>query len=341
MTDNLNNKKSGEDKDLRRARDQFNSPKTQRALSEAIQATGATTHDEQRIITQLGKRLRDFKIGKMANFRPAAIAWVTRQGQLNVKLRELLQELRENGHIATMLFLRLSEFKGTDEELRGWVEETARREQEGVDALVVWIREHRRAVRRGIWRILRTCYDLGVTTGFDSTSEGRDSDNESEDDEPDTSEGTLDAEDSSGTPDSREPDPIVAELESQVWRKVAYDTNSILSSDRPVSEQLRKRGYWAARAWKKARVAEKEKHREDKYTIGLHGLERIVRDDEGDDMVGVIGDDVVDPNANLNPITFLERPWTRTDLERELRRAGPFRADDKYDMVRESGLTAA
>lgn len=293
----------GADKDLRRARDRFSSPKTQQALSEAIaEVPSATVFDTERIKDQLFRRLGEFKhIERFQDFRAAVVAWATGQARLTVKLREILRELFIHGHVVTMLFLRLPEFAGLDEEFRGWVEATAKREQEGIEALASWITQHRRAVRGGIWNVLGECMDLDLGEFIAEID--------------DTKHLVLD------------------ELESQVWREVVYSTDQILSSSEPISRQLWWKGYWAAMAWKKRRLDEKEKHAGEKYIIGLHGLERIIRSDDGDDEIGITGDDIIDPNGNLNPIVICECPWKQADLERELRRAGPFRADDVYETA--------
>lgn len=309
------NRRKGVAKQLRRARDRYGSEKTQTALSEAILAVpGVTIFDEKRILRQLGEHLREFKhIERFQDFRAQVIAWATRQANLTVKLREILREIGVTDHVTTMLFLRLPEFAGADEEFAAWVRTTAKREQEGVEALVSWINTHRRAVRRGIWKALRGCLDLGIPAEY--------SDNE--------------------------PDLIVNELETQVWRDVAYAVDKILSSNVAISLQLCLKGYWAAKAWKKQRLDEKKKHSDAKYIIGIDGLEKIVSDDNDEqDEVGVDVNDLIDPNANLNPIIIQRLPWTQADFDREVHRvlrvnrAGPFRADDVYEAA-EQRLVAA
>ena len=288
------------DKKLRLARDRFGSHRTQLALSDAILSVpDITIFDSGRIIVQLGERLNEFKhIEGFKQFRSEVCTWAKRQAHLIVKLREILQERSITGHIATLLFLRLPQFAGTDKEFHGWVLATAQREQEGVDALVIWITEYRKTVRSGIWEVLRDCFDLGVEPGFSSF----------------------------------EANPIIDELETQVWRQVAYSTDEILSSNEPTSRQLWWKGFWAAKAWKTKRLHEKQLA-DNKVVVGI---DTIIR---GEDKRGVAVEDIIDLDAVLNPIVIRDLPWTDADLERELRHAGPFRAND--GEVAEELLTAA
>ena len=50
--------------------------------------------------------------------------------------------------------------------------------------------------------------------------------------------------------------------------------------------------------------------------------------------------EMVDLGALQNPIIISEMKWTHTDFERELRRAGPFWANDIYEAVKSLPLAA-
>lgn len=153
-----------EDKNLRRARNQFDSPKTQRALRKAIlEVPGVTDEDTTRILSQLDERLSEFKqLGKMASFRPVVIDWVRRQAQLSVKLRELLQQ--SHCFNPTLLFGVLPTYDGevNVDSLRVWAESAKRREVEAIAEVPEWVPKFRRLVYKAIWSILGSCLDLGV-----------------------------------------------------------------------------------------------------------------------------------------------------------------------------------
>lgn len=271
-----------EDKALRLTRDRLgHSLKMHSALREAVlDNPGVTEFDLERIIAQLGERLDEFKHLRLFHeCRDAFVVWAVRQSQMTVQLRAILRGVRFDSHVVTMLFSRLPEFKGTDNEFPAWVVSTAERELAGVKALVDWIRGHRRVVRRGIRSVLRDCLDLGI--------------------------GEI----------------VFDELETEVWRGIAYNTAELFASKEPIRRQLWWKGHWAAMAWKERRIAEKQRL-DAKLTVDI---DTIVR---GEQHAGVAVEEVIDTDAIHNPIIIRELPWTDSDLERELRHAGPFRAND-------------
>jgi hypothetical protein len=324
MADELN-MKTGADKELRRARDLFNSNKTQTAINDAILAvTDVTVFDRGRIIGQVFDQLGNFKhIGKgivgVKRFRSDVTAWAVRQAQLAVALRRLLPELNiQSSHVVTMLFLRLPEFRGDVEDLLIWAAVVAQREQEGLEALSLWITDHRRAVHAGIRSVLRDCMDLGVND-FNPDHEG---------------ERPL-------------ANLLVQELETQVWREVAYESDKILSNpNKSIRDQLEDRGRWAAWAWKKNQLRQRDKQSQELF-IGLDGLETTIEDELGfKENVGVDVQGFMDPRADHNRHIVPgerkrlwngeyedERIWTMADVERDLRRAGPFQPNDVYVMA--------
>jgi hypothetical protein len=226
----LNKQRQGEDKDLRRARDQFNSPKTQRATSEAMLAVGATDHDVERILAQLRSRLHIFKrLGKMKLYRPAVIAWVTRQAHLNVALRELLQQ--PHSFNPTLLFTALPTYDGevSIDALRAWAESVMQTEAEAVASVGKWIERYRLAAYAGAWEILKGCPELGVG-GFDPVRV--------------FSDGTT----------SRLWHPIVEEIVAPVWLWMWENAFDLATSEVPIHIRIQGKAKRAALLWKFARI---------------------------------------------------------------------------------------
>jgi hypothetical protein len=226
----LNKKHQGADENLRRARDQFKSPKTQKLLSEAILATGATTHDKQRILDQLRKRLRDFKhLGKMASFRPAAIAWVTRQGQLNAALYDLLQTT--HNFDSDLLRQSLPTYDGPVdiESLRAWAHHIAQIEANAVASVPQWIEEYCRIVYHGAWSVLKSCSDLGVGS-FAPVRVYPD--------------GTT----------SRLWHPVIEEIAGPVWDWMWSNAFDLATSPVPIAIRLWRKARRQALAWRTSRI---------------------------------------------------------------------------------------
>ena len=333
-----NNRKEpkGADKDLRRARDRFTSLKTQLMLREAVLETpGITIFDIEPVILQLGERLNEFKLLSLKQFREKTVQCVTRHARLSTRLRQIVRELFIDDHVATILRRRIPEFVGSAEEFQDWALATAKQEREGVEALALWWKEHRRTVLRGILRILWGCTDLGFSGELSGDESNGDPEGNADDASPDEESDLRDQK------PIRVTDPIAAELETEAWLKIAHDASKILSSQKPIGEQLYWFGYRSAWSWRQQRTREKDKLSSTKFSVGFHGLETIVRSDSGERVVQVSIDDARDPNADLNPIIIRDLPWTNQDLERELRRAGPFRADDPYEGEIGAQLLAA
>ena len=233
MSDELNEKRTGEDKDLRRARDQFKSPKTQRAISEAILAVGATDHDGERILAQLRRRLHIFKhLGKMKFFRPAVISWVMRQAQLNVMLRELLQQ--PHSFNPALLYSALPTYQGdvSADALWAWSESVMQTEAEAVASVGKWIERYRLAAYAGAWEILKGCRDLGVG-GFDPVRV--------------FSDGTT----------TRLWHPVVEEIVAPVWLWMWENAFDLATSEVPIHIRILHKAKRAAHLWKLARIEER------------------------------------------------------------------------------------
>lgn len=316
------------DKELKTARERYHAPMTQIALRGAIlEVPGSTNFDMERIIDQLAGRLGEFKHigkGKIKQFRTEVISWAKRQARLNVRLREILRKVSFPDQIATMLFLRLPEFTGADEDFCEWVKATAQRDQDGANSLAAWMRECASAVRSGIRTVLSSCCDL---------------------------EGCIrDVED---------------QLFSEVWLDVARHPAKFLEFEKAgtLSKKLHAKSKWRARAWKTARLRALDKGANPKPVPG--GFEDVESElaylreqgkcpprpivlGPGDTSELGHGHEErmrlwagsIDLSELHNPIVIPELPWTDADLGYELRRAGPFRADDVYE-VDEGTLMAA
>ncbi|SFS10805.1 hypothetical protein SAMN05421771_1850 [Granulicella pectinivorans] len=324
MTDEIKKKKKY-DKDLKRARERFHAEKVQAALKEAILGvSGTTVFDVQRIVGQLFERLQDHRYPKGVAyarlFQAEAVAWASRQAQLVVKLRQILSG-RERDVLDTMLFLRLPEFAGCVNDadaLQVWTQVIARRETEGIEALATWIKVHAAAVRSGIRRVLVDCRDL---------------------------EGCI--------------DDVEDQLFSEMWMYVA-DHAAKFADTEGLRAELHWRAYWRARAWKTERIRLLKKGDAPKpaSTDGIEETESELAylreqgkcsprpivlgpgDEHANDAYKEgLGDEgkvrmwsgAIDLEQYHNPIVIRDLPWTYADLERELRRAGPFRADEVYD----------
>ena len=290
----------------RKAHDRFISPATQEAISDAAYSVpGITVFDHQRILEQLAARLNDpefLDAPHFRDFRTAAVAFAKRQAELTVKIKVLMPELstvaanvpgcRNFGHVATMTYQRTPEFTGDVNDadaLQAWTTKVVKLEAEAVVALAGWIEKHRKAVLAGIWEVLAGCLDLGIDGG----AHGRNF--------------------------------LADELAAQVWRWAAYHADDLLNSPVPVHLRLREKAHWTARAWKTARLAEREVH---------EPLDALV---DREYRTAVPAAEAVDLAAIWNPVrieSFIpkapELHWTDADLDLELRRAGPFRADDVY-----------
>ena len=285
---------------LRRlAHDRFIAPKTQETLSDAIYSVPTVNiFDHQRISEQLAARLNDpefLKAEHFKDFRTKAVAFVTRQAQLTAKVRATMPELREIasnvpgcrnfGHVATMTYQRTPEFTG---------------DVNDADALQAWAIEVVKLEAEGVvafagWiedhqkAVLSGLWEV-FTTSLDLGIEG-----------------------------------VADELAAQVWRWAAYHADDLLNSDVPVYIRLREKAHWTARAWKTARLDEREQHG------SLHALA------DREDGTGTPDPDLIDLGTLQNPIRIEslipktpELRWTDADVQNELRRAGVFRADDVY-----------
>lgn len=221
----------GTDKDLRRTHDQFTSPKTKKILSEAILGVpGATDSDEKRIVAQLGKRLREFKhLGKMKSFRPVAVTWVTRQAQLTIKLREVLQHTHSFN--APLLFDVLPTFDGevSVDALRIWMECVKQHEAEAIATVPRWVRQFRRLVYKAIWSTLGGCLDLGVGA-FNPVVVHSD--------------GSV----------SALWHPVVEEIAGEVWLWVFQDAYDLATSSVPISVRLWHKARKQAIKWREERI---------------------------------------------------------------------------------------
>ncbi len=279
----------------RKAHDRFISPATQEALSDAIYGVpGSTVFDHQRITEQLAERLNDqefLNAHHFKQFRVQAVAFVTRQAELTAKVRVLMPELKE---AEAAVYDRLHNYSGDVEDeaaLRAWIGEVTHLHSEGIDRMYDWIIKYRNAVYSDIYKFLDRCSDL-----------------------------------------EKNLDDVADSIASEIWLHVADHAADYLQSATTLCRRLKKMGYWRARAWKTKRLADIAKgvvlQASDKFTIGLDGIERTVTGDEGEVELGAVVDEVISAAAIHNPLEIqdLMPKWTDADLERELRRAGPFRA---------------
>jgi len=307
------------DKELRRARDRFGSLKTQLALNEAIaDVSGVTPFDTERIIAQLGEHLCEFKhINGFKECRVAFVAWAARQARLIVQLRTILSELDIADNIATLVLLRLPEYRGVEgyDAQKSWTVETANREALHLSSLADLVTKHRAAVRRGIRRALATCGGLGLDSRI----------------------GPVDGEITSYLHDDGPWSMTVDEIESDVWIEVATDLEPVVMAERP-GALLYEKAYWAGRTWKSNRLRER-KELSDKFSIGTDGIEKVVTNGNGETERSDASQGFIDLYSFHNPIIIHELPWTEANLERELRRAGPFRADG-FDVIEPLSVAA-
>jgi hypothetical protein len=280
-----------EDKNLRTVRDRFNALKTQLALREAVlDVPTITVFDVERIIDQLWKHKDEFKhIAGFKECRAAFVAWAVRLAQLTVQLRKILPTLAVSDHISTLVLFRLPDYRGAEDDLEEWVVETAASQRKALEELGEWINRNRNAVYSGARIVLRTCKGLDKNL-----------------------------------------DDVADCIASDVWKFVADNALDFAnSSDSELRARLKGLAESRARTWKSNRLDEIEAgdrvRESNTHSIGLHGLEATVRHPNGtSETVDV---PCVSLNDLHNPIIIRDLPWTQADLERELRRAGPFRAD--------------
>lgn len=312
-----------EDKDLRRARDRFGSLKTQLALNEAIaEVAGVTPFDADRIINQLDERRDEFKhIEGFKECRAAFVVWAVRQAQLTAKLRTILPELDIPEHIVSLVLLRLPNYTGEEnrDDLKTWIVETAARESTNLYLLTEWVSAHRGDVRAGIRENLADCYGLGLDTAVSPVAgETR---------------SFLKAD-----------GPwvlTVDEIESDVWLEVARDIEKVseeVSAEGSTARLFNRKGFWAARSWRTNRLRERTEM-SNKFFIGINGLEKITTDKSGKTERSDAAEGFSTLHSHYNPVIIHDEPWTQYDLERELRRAGPFRADG-FDVIEPLAVAA-
>lgn len=307
MADDTNKKHAkGVDKLLVNARERFKkSKKTIPVIRDAVlDVPGVTVFDFDRIFGQLYQRRAEFKHApSIKAFRAALVVWAVRQAQLIVMLREILKE--PVYYDATLLFTMLPNYNGevNTDALRAWVIETNCRKNEADKLLFAWMRDHSAAVRRGLRGVLTRCRDL---------------------------DGCI--------------DDVEDQLFSEIWMHVAGNAATYLELEKAgtLRRKLRDEGKWNAMAWKKSRERAIEKgdyvKKSERFLIGFDGMESQIKGSDGEvEMVGVALEDMMDPNADLNPIIIKRLPWTKAAFDREVcrvvraNRAGPFRADDRYD----------
>lgn len=299
-------KPKGADRLLRKTRDRFNSLETQLALREAVlDVAGVTEFDLDRVLDQLDKRKADFK--HIASFKVARVAmveWAARQARLIARFRVLLPELGLSDTVAGLMLFRLPDYTGTEDGFDVWARERGERETLYLSKFADLVIEHRAAVRRGIRKVLATCDGLGLDSKV--------------------------ASDKGDAPDFLVDDGpwslTVDELESDVWMEVASELDTVLNHPSP-GALLHTKGEVFAQAWKTDRVREKEQ--DTGYSVDFEGLKRITKKDKDNDNGGAVSASFYDLHNSFqleHPRTD-ERPWTDADLERHLRRAGPFRAD--------------
>lgn len=215
-----NNKINRADKGRRKARDCFHSKRTKVAINEALQEVpGITDFDHERIVAQLFEHIVDFRsIQTTKQGRIEMVSWVVKQARLIVMLRDLLQEIRVDADIVTLLFTRLTEFSGKADDAAGfqeWVLQTIARQAEGLMSLATWIRVYAGAVRAGIWAILTDCRDL---------------------------EGCI--------------DDVADELFSKVWFWISEHALDFVDSQVPLHNRFFKLAKSYARSWKSNRLDE-------------------------------------------------------------------------------------
>lgn len=317
MTEEIKNKR-GYDKMLKRARERFDSEKTQAALREAIGSVpGITDEDTARTIEALKQYRDEFKhIEHPKQFRAQVVAWATRQAQLRVLLRNALPDDAFGEERIIGLYSRLPNYPGNTSDivaLRTWVFDILQAEEHGRKELGHLLRVHGPAVRRGIQKVLSHCRDLDSCI--------------------------TDVED---------------ELFSIVWMEVAHDISNFIDFSNKMSIRLYWKAYWKSHAWKAKRLNEIKKGifpkpvqpddlgavEEKMFYYATSGklppkpinLWRL--GDEKEDG-GVDQEPTAEPSLMglslhelWNPIVIRELRPIDADVERELRRAGPFRAND-------------
>lgn len=232
---NINAVKHRTHEQLRRAaRDKFNQRATQEALNEAIYSVpGITVFDARRVMEQLERHLNDFLgIDHFKEFRKVTTAWVTRQAQLVIVLRELLQTT--NDYNPTRLFNELPNYSGAVSvtALNEWAYRIKLTDAHAKAEIPAWVDQYRKVVYSGIWYVLKDCMDLGVG-GYAPVVRHEDGQ------------------------ESRLFHPVVEEIASDVWLWVYKEAFLLVNSAVPLHIRLWHKARRTALIWKLNRLADR------------------------------------------------------------------------------------
>lgn len=231
---NSNRKKRNYDKALKKVRDRLKPAKMQLALREAILGVvGMADEDRKSILESLWEQKKQFKnIHSPKQFKSVVIAWVVRQAQLIVNLRELLA--KPNPFKAKLLYSALHSYDGdaSVDALGVWAKSVMEREAEAIAAVPGWVSKYRKVVYKGIWSVLGGCLDLGV-----GSFQG----------------GVTFADGST----SKLWHPTVEEIASEVWLWMYQDAYDLATSPVPISSRLYGKAEKQAIKWRTERIEER------------------------------------------------------------------------------------
>jgi hypothetical protein len=241
----------GYDRELKKARERYNSKKTQTALREAIGSIpGISDEDVTRTIEDL-KLYRDrFKnIEDPDQFHNEVVAWAVRQAELRANYPKLLSEPQYNHRL---LFNELPNYCGEVEieSLRAWADEVRKREAEAIALVPSWYVQYRRAVYKTIWKELKTCLDLGVG-GYAPINRTRVEANKKA---VKTARNAAKEATESDFEFGRLYHPLVEELASEVWLWVHCMAYDLMTSPVPMYSRLTGKAARVALLWKLARL---------------------------------------------------------------------------------------
>lgn len=196
---------------------------------------GITKTDYQRIIGNFASRLNDYLDSKdFKQFRSKAIAWVSKQAQLTIILREMLLS-QPDAYDAPLLMTELPNYEGEIQAnaIHVWAIAMMERKKRAIAEVPIWFDKYRKLVYANIWVELKKCPDLGVG-GYDPVKIGTDGQS------------------------SQLRHAVVEELSSDVWLWVYERALSLYESETPIYKRIRGKARRAALLWKLNRLKERD-----------------------------------------------------------------------------------
>ena len=286
----------------RRAHDRFISPATQEALSDAIYGTPTmTVFDHQRITEQLAERLKEPEFLNAQSFMKFRVAAVA----FVMRQAQLTAEVRAMMPQLSTVAASVPGCRNFGHAAMMTYQRTTEYagDADDTDALTAWAVQTVRSEAEAVVAFAGWIKDhqKAVVSGIWEVL---------------TTSLDLGIE------------GVADELAAQVWRWVSLNAVDLMNSEVPIHIRLWRKAHWTARAWRTSRLNEREQ---------MGSLDTLVEHEAG---TGKPTTEMVDLGALQNPIIISEMKWTHTDLKRELRRAGPFRANDIYEAVKSLPLAA-